>query len=706
MTLLNAWAIGIGIVAAAAPVLIHFLTRPRPVLLPLSTLRFVREAIHHRRARHWLRDFLVLALRTLAIVLLALVVARPLLGPQPLVSDRVSGDAVRVVIVDVSQSMGATVGAVQEIARAKALAADRYLRYRAGLWANLILAGAAPRAVFEGPSINFAALRDELSRCQALPERLDAKAALERAVPMLAPTSAQDHRRRELVILSDFQRSSWANADFTVLPAGTQIELESTAPAQSPANLAILRTSARPQSARMGSVQIEVEVGNFTPAARKVTVAVSLGTAQRRLSALCPARGRVTLAEEIETRDAGWQWGEARLEGVDDCLAADNVRPLVAQIRQRPTYILLTRQPAARRPSSSYFLECGLVPDGRDKQRASATLVRLEPSAADAKTLGPADLLCLDHPGKLADDTLSALGSLLRRGRPLLYVAGEPIDATNLKRLAEATGPGLQLPVEFTPPPAGQTRRNLFLKAVRGEEMPFRIFGDDLAATIGRLRFGGGLGSHRLENALADDVLATYNDGSACLVFTASDVGTLAVLNADLAASNLPGSPAYVPLIEELVERLLSRKGDAQAAYCGQRLLVPLPPEIASPAGLAIVGPGTATPEPSGGRLGEIVEEGATVAWRWRSPDRPGVYRIVRGGETLFARAVEIPAEESQLDSLSAQVLQDRLAAGFQVHYRKAEADEDHRDDLWKWLAVACAGCILGEITSLLAFRT
>ena len=104
------------------------------------------------------------------------------------------------------------------------------------------------------------------------------------------------------------------------------------------------------------------------------------------------------------------------------------------------------------------------------------------------------------------------------------------------------------MPVEFVPPPAGQVRRNLFLKSVRGDEPPFSRLrrrawrrpsaGCDSPAASAR---------GRLPDGLADDVLATYNDGSACLVCTASDAGTLAVLNADLAASNLPGSPAFVP---------------------------------------------------------------------------------------------------------------------------------------------------------------
>jgi hypothetical protein len=262
------------------------------------------------------------------------------------------------------------------------------------------------------------------------------------------------------------------------------------------------------------------------------------------------------------------------------------------------------------------------------------------------------------------------------------------------------------MPVEFTPPPAVQVRRNLFLKSVRGEEPPFQIFGDDLATVTGRLRFAGGLSSRQVQDAMPNEVLATYNDGSACLVCTSSDAGTLAVLNADLAASSLPNSSTFVLLVAELVERLVHRGNSSQAAYCGQRLVAPLPASVASAAGLSILGPGAASAEASGGRLGDLVEEGGGVAWHWRSPDRPGVYRIVRDGATLSARAVEIPPEESDLEGLDLKVIKERLAADYPVYYRQAESEEDRRDDFWKWLAAACAVCMLGEVVSLLVLRT
>ena len=71
MNFLHPWAIGLGSAAILLPVVIHFLTKPRPVTMPLSTIRFVQNAVKQRRAASWLRDFLVLALRALAIACIA-----------------------------------------------------------------------------------------------------------------------------------------------------------------------------------------------------------------------------------------------------------------------------------------------------------------------------------------------------------------------------------------------------------------------------------------------------------------------------------------------------------------------------------------------------------------------------------------------------------------------------------------------------------
>src|SRR5260221_9045472 len=122
----------LGAVAATLPVVIHWLTRPKPARLALSTIRFVREAVAQRRARHWLRDFIVLTLRTLAVLLLAAAIARPLFNRRELAPLDDSADAVRVVILDVSQSMAAETKGVTALERGRPLAATE-LEFRSGL---------------------------------------------------------------------------------------------------------------------------------------------------------------------------------------------------------------------------------------------------------------------------------------------------------------------------------------------------------------------------------------------------------------------------------------------------------------------------------------------------------------------------------------------------------------------------------------------
>lgn len=90
MSVLNGWAIGLGAAAILLPVLIHFFTRPRPRSRPLSTIRFLQQAVEQRKAGRWLRDLLVLLFRSAALACLAIVFARPLWQQE---SDRSLADA-------------------------------------------------------------------------------------------------------------------------------------------------------------------------------------------------------------------------------------------------------------------------------------------------------------------------------------------------------------------------------------------------------------------------------------------------------------------------------------------------------------------------------------------------------------------------------------------------------------------------------------
>jgi hypothetical protein len=697
MTFLHPWALWLGLAAAGLPVVIHWLTRPRPIRLPLSTVRFVREAVRQRRSRSRLRDWLILALRTLAVLLLAWAVARPVLGERPLIVPGEGEAAARVVLLDVSQSMAANVHGIQMVERARPAAAA-YLADQVGVQANLILAGARPRPAFDRLSTNFAALREELAQARPRPERLNAQAAINLASDLLATASTQG-QRRELVIVSDLQKTSWSNVDLSVLPEDTRIQLESVAPAEELPNLAILRVGSRGRVEQGRPVRLEVDVGNFSSTPRKVQVEVSLGQATYHLEGLC-AGSRTTLTADIAPPGVGWLSGEGRLTDVEDVLPGDNVRSFVLEVRPPPTYALITRQPADLRPSSSYYLERALVPAAPGPGTTGSRVVRLPPSHLERDALAGAALLVLDHPGELSDEAIRLLAADLRGGQGLLYVASEPADAVNLRALAEAAGSEFQTPVTFVPAAVAKPRRDLFLIEVRREQAPFRIFGDELSALLGPLRFSGGLATRPRDNALADDLLAQYSDRSACLVAGSCGSGSLAVLNADLSASNLPGSPLFVPWIGELTDRLVGSQRLTEAAVCGEPWALTLPASAGPTVGLQVVGPAGAE------GAGRLEEEGGRVLWRHPEVERPGVYSVQRGERVVFAVAAGVPADESNLEPIAPKVLTENLSGGRLVHYRGAAEPSESRDFLWTWLAVACVACLLGELLALKWFRT
>ncbi|MGB6044343.1 MAG: hypothetical protein WBF93_14390, partial [Pirellulales bacterium] len=295
---------------------------------------------------------------------------------------------------------------------------------------------------------------------------------------------------------------------------------------------------------------------------------------------------------------------------------------------------------------------------------------------------------------------VDVLVSLLRRGRAIIYVAAELVDATNLQMLRAAAGSGLQPPVQLVPPPRGSPRRDLFLTEIKTDRAPFRALGDHSSALIAPLRFAGGLATQRLEGALDDDVVATYSDRSTCLYITSSEGGTLAVLNADLAASNVHASPVFVILMEELVEHVL-RQNQIESEASGELLVCRLPPSVANVAELTVVGAAG-----DSASTGELVEESDGVVWRWPDAGPPGIYQVQHDKKTVWSVAVTTPPEESDLRALDSEVLTGRLAGERSVQFHSTTDSGQRRDDTWTWFAVACVVCMLGEIVALKAFNS
>ncbi len=120
--LLPAFAIA-GLVAAAGPIIIHLLNRRRFRVVEWAAMDFLREAVTRSRRILQLRDLLLLALRTLAILLFGAAMARPFLEKDagPLDPDQ---PVHAVVMIDNSLSMAYQAFDQSVLVQAKAQAVE------------------------------------------------------------------------------------------------------------------------------------------------------------------------------------------------------------------------------------------------------------------------------------------------------------------------------------------------------------------------------------------------------------------------------------------------------------------------------------------------------------------------------------------------------------------------------------------------------
>lgn len=694
----------------AAPFAVHWLTKPRPVAFRLSTVRFLQEVIQQRRSRSRLRDWLILALRSLCIGLLALAIARPLFQDRPSVLSNSKNDAQRVIVLDCSQSMSAGSGGVTRWSTAVA-SALQYLEDSPGMQAGVVLAGARARAVFDQLSPNFVSMREAIKQASPLAERADPRVALEQAAKLLAKATAGT---KELVIISDFQRTNWGTLLLDLVPADTQVQFHSVAQSNTD-NLAVtaVRFSSEPVVGQ--SVAMEVDVANFSDREATVRCSVDVHSLKRSFEALLTPQSTKTFSELVSFDEVGWKSGWARLENNLDVLPNDDQRPIALRVRPPVRVLMITKQNANEVPSSSFYLQQALNvslsgvnavnASGAAKitdKKGNEPMVRVNPVREDVRNWPQCDVYVIDHPGSLAVDALQLIASQLKRGKGLLYVTSELVDAVNVKHLGEILGSDFQPPVDLVPDNANDLRRELFVRQVKSREPPFSVLGsNDAASLLTPIRFRGGLSTRATSEGLRDQVLAELSDTSALLYLSSVGAGQLAVLNTDLSRSNWAVQPSFLPVMGELTKSLLAQRGQRDQIHSGEPLVRMLPTTITDSSQLK--GKTIDGPAPDGGDFGQWqwVAGQSSVVWNWKEPPGAGIYSLEENSVPVWMVATSAPAGESNLSALDEEVLTKRIGGDRVVGFATSDSGDEKSDDMWKWLVVGCLLGLIGEVVAL-----
>lgn len=207
----------LGLAAVLVPVLIHLRLRHRSRVVRFPSLMFISQAPYRSMRRRRLRDVLLLLMRCLAVALLALAFARPLWQGDA-AAGATSSSRLVVVLLDNSFSMGfgdrwQRAAAEVESAFADLEAADR----------GALVVYSDEAELQSAPTTDAALLAAMVQDVEVAPRSTSLLPAIQMARGVLA--EAGELGRRELLIVSDFQRSSWTPENVAALPAGVELRL-------------------------------------------------------------------------------------------------------------------------------------------------------------------------------------------------------------------------------------------------------------------------------------------------------------------------------------------------------------------------------------------------------------------------------------------------------------------------------------------------
>src|SRR4051794_19000357 len=200
------------------PLVIHLLNLQFPKLFEFSTVKHLRQTIAQRSRLFRWRHLILLALRTLLIIALVFAFLRPVM---PYLGSDATPEAKRSVIVLIDHSMSMEYAGAGVNSRERAQEEAR--RILGGLGpgdvANVMLVGPAPQACFVHFSEQTAEARRFVDTIKPGLARADFTQANAAAARLLASVK----QGGEIYFISDFQRKTWSNVDFSPLPATARI---------------------------------------------------------------------------------------------------------------------------------------------------------------------------------------------------------------------------------------------------------------------------------------------------------------------------------------------------------------------------------------------------------------------------------------------------------------------------------------------------
>lgn len=736
---------GLGLIAL--PVLIHLLSRRQFRRIAWGAMRFLLEAERENRRRVRFEQWLLIALRCLAMALLALLLARPFVQPglvASLLGDR--GQVRRVVLIDDSASLAFRSGVTQDFASLRE-AAERLLGWlHAGTVGDPItvyLTSQPNDPLVAGQRLTAAMLDDLLVRVRKLGP-VNRPAQPRRALQTVAEDllAGEKGSRADVYVLSDFQRSEWLALDsasaavFEPLsrldPGELRVTLIATGVADRD-NAAVLDARLeRPQTIAGLPAVVHATVANYAQKpleGARVQVDVNGAPLPPVLVETVAAGKTRTVSVEVTFPDEGFSELAIGVDALDG-LRADNTRRLTLPVKRSLATLLVNGQPATDPVRDEvYYLRNALAPAG---QFSSGIRVQtIDPSEIAATALDAFDCVVLCNVAAPGPGAVAAIQRYVQEGGGLVFFLGEEVgDPQEYNRAFYAGGDGL------LPLPLKELRRRAGVRPAvgllrTGDHPVTAMFPAGGAALSEHVRFHtyyrcaepGTTGADGVlplrEDATGQSaaarpppaVLARFTDDtqSPALVERSFGRGRVLLFASSVDpdwndwARTVDGS--YVVTLLELVQHAARRAAGRSSFVAGETLTLSLPPDEYEPS--AVFRSPAFPDEPAvEARLRETVAAvGEPIVLEGPTATHLGTYHaeLTRraGSVELRPLTVNLHASESDLAVARAHELDAALGSIPHEYVQAADAflegDPAARRELWPAVLVMLLGVLMLE---------
>src|SRR5215207_7544503 len=671
MSFLNPFFL-LGLAALAAPVLVHLVRRTRARRVEFPALYFVRQVPQRTIRRRTLRDLLLLALRCLALLLVVFAFTRPYFTTAGAAGES-EGARATVILVDASLSMRRA-GLFEEAKRrADALLGEAAADERAAL-----LSFGEGYEVVSNFTADKRALRAALGGLKVGNEATDYEQALRGAEALFRDSKAGGARR--VIVLSDFQATGWdaGRGSFRLSP-DVRLALNDVAGA-SEANAAVTNVEAR--GAVYGQKytdRLAVHVANFSDEERgpfTLDFQINEQTVEKRELALAPREEKVVEFTDFNLGE-GTSRCAVRLRAED--FAPDNDFHFTLRREAQAKALIVD---GSARGGDSFYLQSALAAGGD----LPFTFEVRGAGAVDPNTIGAHALVILNDAG-LAPGALSeSVERFVESGGRLVIAAGPHTRPESFNRAFGRVAPATL--TEAVQLPRGES---VAMTAVKSAHPVFEVFNEG-----GRLPAARVYGYQRATPREGASVLASFEDGSPALVESGAGAGRVLMYTSTLgmAWSDLPLSPAYLPLVQQMVRYLGEREVSAWHRL-GQAFVVAegAPPAVDAPSGERLKNGGAA-------KGGELLLTGR----------EPGFYRLRYAAGHDFA-AVNVDGREGDFAKLNQGEFLAAFTGGDPAATRAADAagresGEELEARQRAWWPLLLAALLLLAAESVLARRT